>query len=460
MEKVFTDVTYTDLDEFIFGHAKKPVKCKNGMIFGGGTVYPEINFTLPPMSVTEKTMSEVKKQYEEMTHGVCSKAHELEIPGILVEVELLPPCTFNPEWGKVVTEIVKGVMVDYEEKFGLKSLLRMTPVDIREGKTLTHMHHGDHWDTLIECFKKCAEGGADILSIESIGGKNLHDEAVMNCDLPKALFSLGAVGTHDMEILWDEIVKISNDYNIIPGGDTSCGYSNTSMVMANKNFIPRIFASVDRVMSSVRTTVAVERGAIGPDKDCGYEGVYTKAITGIPISMEGKSSACAHSSTIGNIACAVADCWSNESVSNIKLLGGMAPTVSMENLAYDCRLLNVASGKENGAAVSLRDMLSESDRHLDSQAYVLDPAVVLRISKEIVKGKTHLEQIKHAASATINELREAYDKGELKIGKREIGFLDIYQQQLSTLPTDTAELQEMVVKTTTKGKFDPAKYDM
>ena len=59
-----------------------------------------------------------------------------------------------------------------------------------------------------------------------------------------------------------------------------------------------------RVISVVRTLVAVEEGAVGPDKDCGYEGPYLKAITGIPISMEGKTSACAHSSPVGNVAAA------------------------------------------------------------------------------------------------------------------------------------------------------------
>ena len=37
--------------------------------------------------------------------------------------------------------------------------------------------------------------------------------------------------------------------------------------------------------------VCVEEGAKGPDKDCGYEGPFLKAIAGIPISMEGKTAA-------------------------------------------------------------------------------------------------------------------------------------------------------------------------
>ncbi|MDA8226508.1 MAG: methanol--corrinoid methyltransferase [Desulfitobacterium hafniense] len=455
---VFKDVCYTNLDEFVFGVAKKPIHCTNGMVIGGGTVYPEINFTLPPMLISEATMPKVKAQYEEMIHGVCAKAHELHVPGMLVEIELLPPCTFNPQWGIEVTKVIKEVMMEYEAKFNLKSLLRMTPVDIREGKKLKHMYRGEHWDNLMETFRGCGEAGADFLAIESVGGKNLHDEAVMNCDLLKALFALGVVGTHDMTILWDNIVKIAGQTNSLASGDTACGFANTSMVMANKNFIPKVFAAVDRVMSAVRTLVAVERGAVGPDKDCGYEGVYLKAITGTPISMEGKSSACAHSSTVGNIAACLADCWSNESVENVRLLGGMAPTISLENLAYDCRLMNVASSR--GKAMDMRDMLAESDRQFDPQAYILDPSVVLKLSQKIVKGQTHFERTKIAASATIQELRDAHKNGAVLLEDREVRYLDIIEEQLNSVPNDKEEFLQAMIKTTTPDKFDPAKYDL
>src|SRR5690606_34322832 len=143
------------------------------------------------------------------------------------------------------------------------------------------------------------------------------------------------------------------------------------------------------------------------------------------ISMEGKSAACAHSSTVGNIAACVADLWSNESVENVRLLGGMAPVVSLENLIYDCRLMNVAASR--GQALELRDMLAESDRKYDPQAYVLDPQIVLKISQEIVKGQSHFERIKIAAAASIKEIREAHKSGELLLADREVRYLDIME---------------------------------
>ncbi|ATW25548.1 methanol--corrinoid methyltransferase [Candidatus Formimonas warabiya] len=453
----FDAVSYQDLSEFVYGYAKKPVAFKNGMVIGGGTVYPELNVTLPPMTINESTMKRVLAQYQDMISGACAKAVELSAPGIIVEIELLPPHTFHPQWGIDVAKVVKETMREYEGQ-GLKSLLRLTPVDIREGKDLVHMYHGEHWDKVMETFRGSGEAGADLLAIESVGGKNLHDDAVMNCDLPKALFALGVVGAKDMEILWTNIVKIAQETDSVPSGDTACGFANTAMVLAGKNFIPRVFAAVDRVMAAVRTMVAVECGAVGPDKDCGYEGVFIKAITGTPISMEGRTSACAHSSEVGNIVGALCDCWSNESVEHQRMLGGMAPTVYMEQLIYDCRLFNTFT--DQGKAFDYRDVMVASDSNLDPHAYILDPAVVLDISKQIVQGKTAFERTKIAAAATIEKLKEGIQSGKLMVSDREVKYLDILAQQLSTVPDDEAKFTAEMIKNNTTEKFDPQKYDM
>ena len=67
----------------------------------------------------------------------------------------------------------------------------------------------------------------------------------------------------------------------------------------------------------------------------------------------GGTAACAHLSPVGNIAACVADLWSNESIQNIKLLSGMAPVVSFEQLIYDCRLMNTAAAKGHKSALFL-----------------------------------------------------------------------------------------------------------
>jgi len=456
----FSSLAYNSLNDYIYGVSKYPVKCKNGMVIGGGTVYPEINFTLPPMAVSAETMPEVLFEYKDMIEGVCKRAYELSVPGMVVEIELLPPATYKPVWGVDIVKTVRSVMNEYESKHGLKSVLRITPVDIREDKESEHMWRGKHWDSIMQTFEGSAKEGADFLSIESIGGKDVHDEAIMFCDIKKSLFALGVLGVKDMSRLWRAIAEIAGKTGSIAAGDTACGFANTAMVLADRGYVPKVFSAVVRVMSAVRSLVAFEEGALGPHKDCGYEGVYIKAITGSPISMEGKSSACAHLSPLGNIAAAAADLWSNESVQHIKLLGGMAPTVSIEQLAYDCRLMNGASERGRDCALLMRDLLTESDSKYDPQAYVLRPDIVLDLSAEIVKENDSFARMKKAALLTIDRLRSAVDNKKVFIEEREYGWLDTMESQLEEVPGDENDFVKSMMDEGDFEKFDPAKYDM
>ena len=460
MSKTFNSTAYTNLNDFVYGKSIYPVICKNGMAIGGGDIYPELNFTLPTMLITEETMPEVIRQYREIITGACERAKELYSSPFVAEIELLPPTTYNPNWGIEITKNVREIMWEYEQKHGLKSALRITPVDIREDKKSEHMWRGKHWESIMETFEGCANAGADFLAIESIGGKDIHDDAIMFCDINKSLFALGILGARDMTKLWTEITSIANKTGTISAGDTACGFANTAMVLADKGYVPRVFSAVIRVMTAVRSLVAIENGAVGPHKDCGYEGVYVKAITGTPISMEGKSSACAHLSPIGNIAACVADLWSNESIQNIKLLGGMAPTVSMEQLIYDCRLMNEATKRGDDTRVLMRDLLADSDSRLDPQAYVLRPDVVLDISNELVKYNDHFSRTKAAALITIDKLRKAIDNKEVIIPEREETWLDTLEAQLDMVPTDEQQFINEMVEENSSDKFIPKKYDL
>ncbi|MBZ4644638.1 MAG: methanol:corrinoid methyltransferase [Clostridia bacterium] len=458
--KKFNDLVYKNVDELVYGSSKNPVTCKNGMVIGGGQILPEVNFTLPPMSITQATMPEVLRQYKGIIEDICKRAKELYVPGFVAEIELLPPMTFNPAWGIEITKTVRDVMYEYEAKHGLKSALRITPNDIREGKEVVHMWHGEHWENMLKTFEGCANAGADFLSIESIGGKEIHDDAIMFCDISKSLFALSILGTKDMSKLWQAIVDIADKTGTIAAGDTACGFGNTAMVLADRGYVPRVFASVVRVMTAVRSLVAFEEGAVGPHKDCGYEGVYIKAITGSPISMEGKSSACAHLSPVGNIAAALADLWSNESVQNIKLLGGMAPTVSLEQLAYDCRLMNTAAAKGSKYSILIRDLLSDSDSKLDPQAYILRPDVVVKIAGEMIKENGHFNRTKRAAQVTIDELRKAIADKKVFVEEKDSMWLDTIESQLELIPADEETFIQQMLEENESDKFEPKKYDM
>ena len=458
MGKNFTTTAYQNLNDFVYGKSLHPVALKNGMVIGGGTVYPEINFTLPPMLITQDTMPEVIRNYKEIITGVCERARELYVPGFVAEIETLPPMTVTPAWGVEVCKTVADVIAEYDAKHGIKGAVRLTPVDMREGNDLEFMWRGKQWESVLEVLEGCANNGADFLSIESVGGKETHDEATMFCEIDKAIFALSVLGCNDMNKLWTEIVKISDKAGVVPAGDAACGFANTAMVLADKNYIPKVYSAVIRVVAAVRALVAMECGAKGPHKDCGYEGVYVKAIAGTPISAEGRTAACAHLSSIGNIASCVCDIWSNESIQNIKLLGGMAPTVSFEQLVYDCRLMNTARAKSEETALLLRDLHADSDSKLDPQAYVLRPDVVLDISKELVKVDGYYERSKKAALLALEYMQKAYNNKELMLDDKETMWLDMLGSTVSAMPSDVGELTEQMIPRCTK--LDPKKYDM
>jgi methanol---5-hydroxybenzimidazolylcobamide Co-methyltransferase len=209
-------------------------------------------------------------------------------------------------------------------------------------------------------------------------------------------------------------------------------------------------------MSAVRSLAAFEHGAVGPSKDCAYEGPVIKAITGCPISMEGKSSSCAHFSPLGNIAAAMCDLWSNESVQNVRLLSGNAPEVYTELLAYDCRLMNTASTR--GGAKMLRDWLTASDEWLSPQAAVLSPEATCRIAAAIVAEPDDYRRTIAAGQAAVAILAEGVDRGVLKLNRKEQQWLDRIEQDLAALPSEDQLLAEM--KEQYAGVFDPASYGL
>lgn len=65
------------IDEFYFGYCAKPLILKSGLVIGAGKVFPEINFTLPTMSITKKTMPEVRAQYTQIIDDICKRAVDL-----------------------------------------------------------------------------------------------------------------------------------------------------------------------------------------------------------------------------------------------------------------------------------------------------------------------------------------------------------------------------------------------
>ena len=447
-------------ESLVFGTAPKPLKTRSGMVIGGGQVYPELNFTLPSMTINKDTMPRVLEHYKEIINGALTRAVDLEANGVVIEFETLPPMTEFPEWGLAIARILLDGMRSFESSTGLKSVLRMTPNDNREFVRPPTMRSGYFLDRMLQLFESSAAEGAELLSIESVGGTELHDDALVNGDLAAVIFSQCCVGVRDMKYLWSTISEIAKRHGVHAAGDTACGFGNTAMVLAEQKMIPRVFAATVRAVSAVRSLVAYECGAVGPGKDCGYENPFLKAITGFPMAMEGKTSACAHLSPLGNIAAVACDTWSNESVQNIKLLGGMAPTCYMEQLIYDTRLMNEAikDGKE-GVATYQRWTV-RSDAGLDPQAYILTPTNVIRIANAIVSSKDHYRAGCAAALEAIAVMREGAEAGCLHVLDREKDWLDNMADTVGELPEKEDDFIADQLAMADGEKFLPAEYGL
>jgi methanol--5-hydroxybenzimidazolylcobamide Co-methyltransferase len=456
----YKNLTIDNPEDLLFGIAPKPVKTRRGLVIGGGKVYTELNFTLPAMTIESSTLPKVYQHYRDIATDALNRALDLQTQGLVLEFETLLEMTKTPEIGVEIVKIMNGICEDFYQKYGLISEIRLTPNDLREFERPAKQQTSAFLDPMMELFERGMIEGGDLLSIESTGGKEISDEALMMCDIKTLVFALAVLGVRDMRFLWKKIVNLAGKYGKIAAGDTACGFSNTAMVLAGKKYIPKVFAALVRVISVVRSVVAIEEGAVGPDKDCGYEGPFLKAITGTPISMEGKTSACAHFSPVGNIAAACADLWSNESVQNIKLLSGMAPTVYFEQLEYDVRLMNEALKAGTASTHVLQHLLVASDVYTDPQALILAPGNVIHISRELLKGDSYVANARNGALKALDIIEEAVQSGQMQLAANEQAYLPVLREELNLIPDNESEFVEMMLPFIDPNKFLPEEYGL
>lgn len=428
---MYRSMAYSSWDEMVFGRSIYPVRCGFDLEIGAGMVHPELKYH--PRPGTEKDFDTIYHEYERMTRDILDRCIQIGLPSVVLELEHVFQLTDNPKLGKEIAHMTKWLLKEYYDKFGLKSALRVTVADIR--KFEKGYRKTEEYDKIMESFRLSAETGADILSIESTGGKEVFNYAITRQDLIGCLFAVGILGSLDMEYLWKDIVNIAKEYNVIPGGDTDCAHSNSAMFLAGgftSNELSHVFSALIRPIGGARSLVAFDVGAKGPDKDCGYEGPIIKAITGCPISMEGKGCACAHSDLMGNVSAAVCDLWSNEAVQYGEMFGGSTPAVFTEILGYDVAQMN--SAIRLGTEKILRDIFIESDELRDPQAYVISPRIAYSIGSSIVGGKDYYERSLFALSRAYEELEGAVKENRLSLSKNERETLQECGKIIEQLP--------------------------
>jgi methanol--5-hydroxybenzimidazolylcobamide Co-methyltransferase len=430
----YTKMAYSNPDDMIFGNAPHPVKAGLGMEIGAGFTVPEVNYA--PRPEAGETKEKLVVEYERITKDIMGRMVQVGFPAVSLETEHVQQMTNNPTWGGEVAAAQKAIMEDYHDEYGIKCALRHTPGDIREDRDYLELR-GDHYTLLMESFEEVAANGADLLSIETMGGKEVFDYAVLRNDIPGMLFAIGYLGTLDMDMIWQDIASIAKKNNVVAAGDTDCSEANTAMFIAggllDKN-LAHTLAIIARAISAPRSLAAYEAGAVGPGKDCGYENTIIKSIAGVPIAQEGKTSTCAHSDVMGNLVMQCCDYWSNESVEYHGEFGGTTVQCWSETLAYDCALMNVSL--ETGNAKMLRDMFALSDMYRDPQGYVLAYENAYKVGQAIVKdaNDTYL-RAKNAAVECVNLLTNADPK--LQMTRFELGALKDAKEALDGLTDDT-----------------------
>lgn len=454
--KLRDSMAYASHEEMMFGTARKPVTTRRGLVIGGGHVIPEI---VPhPRPGSEMSLKTILREFERANEDALERCVVVGHPQIVIENEHVFQMTDNSKWGMEIAAQAVSTIEEYEDKYGIKVAYRSTIADIRK-PDMVDMRTSDRARLVLEAFEACAQH-ADIVSIESMGGKEVFDHCIIRNDITGLLFAQAVLGGRDMQWLWPQIVAITTKYNCIPGGDTSCSQANTAMFMAG-GFIPKdvthTLAALCRAIGAGKTLVACECGAIGPGKDCAYENPIIKAVTGIPISTEGKTSACAHMGMCGNVMAAVCDLWANEGVEYHAMFGGSTSAVFAEMLGYDAAAMNASI--ELGYQQQYQACLIHSDRYRSPHGFILSPDNAWSIGKALVENNDSLYSRARAAALTCGELM--LGDPLLRFTVHEKDSLLGYMKELESLPELEADFIDLCLHKYSKIKgFKPASYGL
>jgi len=435
----FSRLAYDSPDDISFGFAKTPLRYGLGLSVGDGKVVPEVKYMLKPGF--EKSIESLVGEYRSVTLSVMERAVNQGMLDVQLETEFTEPVVMNEGWSESVAREQKDIMSKYHDEHGVRAALRATVADVR--RFGDGLRAGPHFEKMMCSVEEAVTGGSDLLSIESRGGQEVFSHSLIRNDLQGILFAVGILAPRDVRLLWREIV--AHSHGAIPAGDTACAIANSSMVLAgglSGRKISHALSAVIRAMCAARTLACYEEGALGPGKDCAYENAIVKVISGYPMSMEGKMSAVAHSSLVGNVAAAACDIWSNETIVADELFGGKSTAVIFEMLGYDTALMNEAI--RSGSQAALQRLYVGSDMYRDPQALVLCPENTFRIASAMISEKTDYARTVAAGMEALRVIEESLEK--LHLPEIELRYLGQLKRFLSAPPEESRLIEDSLKK--------------
>ena len=459
--KRFTKMENASADEMVFGQTKHPVKMGLDQVMGGGEVVP--NIKVAPAEGSETSVEGMVATCKNIAFSACDRAAAVGLPTVQIEQEHVAQQTKSREISAKTTAVQIEQLEELHDKYGTKTSLMSTIADIRE-EDMGGLRGSDFDVMMDESFEACAENGTSILCVETIGGKVVSDYGISRGDIRAILYGIGLLGSIDMEYMWTKISDIASHHDCVPGGDTDCAQANTAMFLGggltSKN-VSHTLAAVARSIAGARSLVAIECGAQGPTKDCGYENPIVKSIASVPICAEGKNATCAHSDLMGNLAAAVCDVWSNESVYNREEMGGPTPGVWLQSLGYECALMNTAT--QIGTNKQLRDTYALADKYRDPQGVILSYDNAYEIGKAITaEGEDIYLRSRAAAIRAMELINEAVDEKRILLTRFERDTLDSTMKTYEQLPDDKDKFIKTCIKRYGRKvkEHDPSQYEL
>ncbi len=458
--KYFTKMENESADDMIFGQTKNPVKMGLDQVMGGGDVVP--NIKVAPAEGSEESIDGLEATSKNIAFAATQRAAAIGLPAMQLEMEHVQQQSISVEASERCTATTFEQLEELHDTYGTKVSMMSTVADMREEENGLR---GSAYDVAMdESFEACARSGASMLCIETVGGKVVSDYGIQRGDSRAILYGIGVLGSIDMEYMWTKIVDIANRNNVTPGGDTDCAQANTAMFLAggltDKN-VAHTLAAVARAIAGARSLVAIECGATGPTKDCGYENPIIKSIASVPICAEGKNATCAHSDLMGNLTAGVCDVWSNESVYNREEMGGPTPAVWLQSLGYECALMNTAT--QIGTNKALRDSYVLADKYRDPQGVILAYDNAYRIGEAITADGEDIYLRSRAAALKAAELiDEAVDQKRIQLTRFERDTLDSIEKTFEQLPDDKDKFIKTCIKRYGRKvkEHDPSQYEL
>ena len=164
---------------------------------------------------------------------------------------------------------------------------------------------------------------------------------------------------------------------------------------------------------------------------------------------------------MGNLAAAVCDVWSNESVYNREEMGGPTPGVWLQSLGYECALMNTAT--QIGTNKQLRDTYVLADKYRDPQGVILAYDNAYKIGEAITaEGEDIYLRSRAAAIRAMELINEAVDEKRILLTRFERDTLDSTLKTYEQLPDDKDKFIKTCIKRYGRKvkEHDPSQYEL